>query len=312
MTNVFKIRHGKETHVYRTDMGADKKSLLSQFRHVGEELAAKKRKEREGEHQRRKSLWMGGGDVRNAPPLSSSPLYSNVLQRTSMFGADGVPGMPPVPEWMADLASRGADMGSSGKEKSERDARWVGDWSDELTVSIALREWETAVTLVEEGESKLQTIPSLGTKLTPLKTSLTTALLQSLSVPSNKKSTVVSLISLLVRLKAGAAARSTFLAARADVIKKCVRKITFEGHIGSYIADLATVVFTGIKHTADWFLASFRENEVASSKWQTSDVYDMALTITRFRGVGKTADRAIRADVPQASLQLRRGAPYDR
>ncbi|TBU58130.1 hypothetical protein BD310DRAFT_927740 [Dichomitus squalens] len=246
MTNVFKIRHGKETHVYRTDISADKKNLLSQFRHVAEELAAKKRKEREGEHQRRKSLWVGG-------------------DRGSLFVPDSMPGMPPIPEWMADLATKGADMGSSAKEKSERDARWIGDWSDELTVAIALREWEKAVKLVEEGESKLPTMPPLGAKLTPLKASLTAALLQSLSVPSNKKSTVVSLIGLLVRLKAGPAARSTFLAARADVIKKCVRKITFEGHIPSFIADLATVVFTGVKHTADWFLASFRENEVASS-----------------------------------------------
>jgi hypothetical protein len=61
MTNVFKIRHGKETHVYRTENPADKKSLLSQFRQVAEELAARKRKEREGEHERRKSLWAGGG-----------------------------------------------------------------------------------------------------------------------------------------------------------------------------------------------------------------------------------------------------------
>ena len=63
MNNVFKIRHGKETHVYRTEISSDKKNLLSQFRHVAEELAAKRRKEREGEHQRRKSLWMGSGDV---------------------------------------------------------------------------------------------------------------------------------------------------------------------------------------------------------------------------------------------------------
>lgn len=64
MSNVFKIRHNKETHVYRTDVSADKKHLLIQFRHVAEELAAKRRKEREGEHQRRKSMWVGG-DVSN-------------------------------------------------------------------------------------------------------------------------------------------------------------------------------------------------------------------------------------------------------
>lgn len=68
MSNVFKIRHNKETHVYRTEVSADKKNLLLQFRHVAEELAAKRRKEREGEHQRRKSLW-NGGDVNR---LSSS------------------------------------------------------------------------------------------------------------------------------------------------------------------------------------------------------------------------------------------------
>lgn len=64
MSNVFKIRHNKETHVYRTEAAGDKKNLLAQFRHVAEELAAKRQKEREGEHQRRKSLWVGsGGDV---------------------------------------------------------------------------------------------------------------------------------------------------------------------------------------------------------------------------------------------------------
>jgi len=60
MTNVFKIRHGKETHVYRTEGAGDKKILLATFRSVAEDLAAKRRKEREGEHERRKSLWVSG------------------------------------------------------------------------------------------------------------------------------------------------------------------------------------------------------------------------------------------------------------
>lgn len=59
---MFKIRHAKETHVFRTDAVSDKRSLLAQFRQVAEELAAKKRKEREGEHERRKSMWMSGGN----------------------------------------------------------------------------------------------------------------------------------------------------------------------------------------------------------------------------------------------------------
>jgi exocyst complex component 8 len=61
-----------------------------------------------------------------------------------------------MPDWMAELAKRGGEipgMESGAKEKSERDALWVGEWADELTVAIALREWEKAVTLVEQGTS---------------------------------------------------------------------------------------------------------------------------------------------------------------
>lgn len=245
MTNVFKIRQGKETHVYRTETPSEKKSLLSQFRHVAEELAAKKRKEREGEHERRKSMWNGGGGEMN---------FSNPDR------------MPAMPDWMADLASRADPDGAAtdAKEKAERDARWVGEWADELTVAIALREWEKATGLVETGRAKLSTTALLQAKLPPLTAQLTAALLQSLSQPSNRKSTVTSLISLLLRLNAGPAARMAFLNMRSQVMRSHVRRIRFEGHIGSYIGDLAFVYFTGIKHTADWFLASFQENEVAS------------------------------------------------
>ncbi|KAK7063929.1 exocyst complex component [Favolaschia claudopus] len=256
MTNVFKIRQGKETHVFRTETPADKKSLLSQFRHVAEELAAKKRKEREGEHERRKSLWNGGGgDV---------PNFSNPDR------------MPPVPDWMSDLARKADPDGTDAKEKAERDARWVGEWSDELTVAIALREWEKATGLVETGRAKLAVTPLLQPKLPVLTAQLTAALLQSLSQPSNRKSTVTSLIALLLQLNAGPAARGAFLNMRSQVMRSHVRRIRFEGHIGAYIGDLAFVYFTGIKHTADWFLASFQENDVASAfiDWTKKQIED--------------------------------------
>lgn len=192
--------------------------------------------------------------------------------------------IPPMPEFLNDLLDRAESSTPSSKEKAEKDSRWTSEFLDDLTVSIALRQWDKAVTLVEEGrpeatslglpcnyefsgETKVSAVPTLGPKLKPLKTSLTTSLLQSLSLPNSRKSTVVHLITLLLRLKAGAAARSTFFTARSDVLRKCVRMIPFEGHIGMYIADLAIVVFTGIKHSADWFLASFKENEVASCKF---------------------------------------------
>jgi hypothetical protein len=60
-----------------------------------------------------------------------------------------------MPDWMADLTQRAGGDGSSAKEKAERDARWVGEFADELTVAIALREWDQAVSLVEEGRCML-------------------------------------------------------------------------------------------------------------------------------------------------------------
>ncbi|KAJ7204356.1 nuclear mRNA splicing protein [Mycena pura] len=254
MTNVFKIRHGKETHVYRTETSGEKKSLLSQFRQVAEELTAKKRKEREGEHERRKSLWQGGGDANSDRP-------------------------PPLPDWMSELAKRADPEGeasSDAKEKAERDARWTIDWADDLTVAIALREWEKATELVETGRVKLSTTPGLTTKLPLLTEQLTTALIESLSQPTNRKSIVVALISLLLRLNAGPAARTAFLNMRSQVMRNHVRRIRFEGHIGAYVGDLSIVYFTGIKHTADWYLASFKENEVASAfiDWAKKQVED--------------------------------------
>lgn len=55
---------------------------------------------------------------------------------------------------MAELAKRGGDIPGiavDAKEKAERDTRWVGEWSDDLTIAIALKEWGKAVDLVEKG-----------------------------------------------------------------------------------------------------------------------------------------------------------------
>ncbi|TFK56343.1 hypothetical protein OE88DRAFT_1649567 [Heliocybe sulcata] len=255
MTNVFKIRHGKETHVYRTETPSDKRNLLSYFRQAAEELQAKKRKEREGEHERRKSLWAGGD-----------------------MSFDKI---PPMPDWMSDLAqAAGMGMAPSAKEKHEKDARWVGEFTDELTVAIALREWDRAVELIEQGEAKLPTTPLLAPKLPPLTQTLTASLLSSLtsSSPPLRKSTAVHVISLLNRLKAGPAARTAFLAARGEAIRRKLRGIRVQGDVRVYVNELSVVVFTGVKHTADWFLASFRENEVASCfvDWAKSQLENYA------------------------------------
>ncbi|KZV86381.1 hypothetical protein EXIGLDRAFT_681055 [Exidia glandulosa HHB12029] len=242
LANLIKIRHAKEIHVYRTSRTADKKQLLLAFRQVAEELAAKKRKEREGENERRKSVWTG-----NAPKMSAP-----------------TEAMPALPAWLSSMAPPNVGDPADGKTKNEQDSRWIDNFCDKLTVAIALREWEEAVQLVEEGEKKQATISALAPKLSALTKSLVSALLHTLSSTTNRKSHVVLLASLLARLKSTPAAVTTFLQARGEIARKRVRSIAMEGDIVNYVCDLCVVVFCGIKHTADWFLASWKEHEVAS------------------------------------------------
>ncbi|KAG1845913.1 hypothetical protein DFJ58DRAFT_800298 [Suillus subalutaceus] len=244
-SNVFKVRHQKETYVYRTEAPFDKKTLLGQFRQVAEELAIRKRRECEGEHERRKSMWTSGD------------------QRASMTLHPDK--MPPLPDWMAELARKRALTGTPAHGINPRAMHVSSVIFRTTSVAIALRSWERAVELVEEGRAKVSSIPSLSTKLTPLTASLTSALLDALSAPGNRKNTAVSLIGHLLKLGQGPAARSTFLNARAGAVDQYVRAIRFEGHVGMYVHDLASVVFTGIKHTADWFLAGFVEHDMTST-----------------------------------------------
>lgn len=152
-------------------------------------------------------------------------------------------------------------------------------------------------------------MPTLNAKLAPLKASLTAALIHSLSALDNRKTIVVKLISFLLRLGAGPAARSTLLAARSEVSKKRVRMIRFEGAVEQYINDLAVVVFTGIKHTADWFLASFKENDMASGMFTTYDSRGY-LDLTRhgysLHRLGKIPDPGFCHHVQETGLHFRR------
>jgi hypothetical protein len=61
LSNVFKIKDGKNVHVFRTEKPSDKRSLLASFREVASEFSAKKRKQRETEHERRRSVWAANG-----------------------------------------------------------------------------------------------------------------------------------------------------------------------------------------------------------------------------------------------------------
>lgn len=114
------------------------------------------------------------------------------------------------------------------------------------------------------GQKQLSSKPALKEKLSQLTSGLISALLYALSNPRLAKISVAQLSEYLSRLGATPAARSTFLVARGDLIKKRIRAIPLEGDIPLYIFDLAVIVFTAIKHTAEWYLASYKENDSVS------------------------------------------------
>src|SRR5258708_3837636 len=60
VTRALKVRKGKDSFVYRCEKSSDKRSLLSAYKTASEELSARRRKEREGEQERRRSLWTAG------------------------------------------------------------------------------------------------------------------------------------------------------------------------------------------------------------------------------------------------------------
>ncbi|KAL7414262.1 hypothetical protein BDY24DRAFT_414477 [Mrakia frigida] len=270
LTNAVKIRRGKETSIFRTERNEDKRALLASFRQVAEALANKKRNQIEKEQERRRSMWQGEvpAGLSAPPPMPSGG------------GPGGFNNMPGSRSSFVDLGGFGGVMsgggvggaGGMGGDAQGRNLRWIDDFGDELAVSVAIRDWNESVSLVEKAKTRLQplllsdppTALLLRQKLLPLQTSLLASLCYELSSPTLRKHSLAHLVSLFYRLDQPDLAQTTFLKARSEVLRKRVRTIKFEGDISLYVNELAVVSFMGVKHTSDWYLPAFKESGMAS------------------------------------------------
>ncbi|BGP54222.1 hypothetical protein JCM8202_001355 [Rhodotorula sphaerocarpa] len=260
LQNAIKIKRGKETVIYRTDKPENKKMLLLAFKKVAEELINRKRKEMLNEAEARK------GDP------SSLRGYRSDFD-SSFADAD----FDPVEA-----------LGLS--DSSTRDSSWIGDFSDELSVAVSVREFENAVSLIERAKSILPQLAAhphisqrFRSKLDDRTDELVSSLLHDLSNPSIRKSGVVRTTNWLLRLGLGERARETFLSARGVLVKRRTRQIKFEGDISMYISELAMVSFTLIKNTCEWYMAAFKDNSMASGfvRWASEQVEVYAETFRR-------------------------------
>ncbi|MCO5589739.1 hypothetical protein L7F22_043707 [Adiantum nelumboides] len=271
LTNAIKIKRGKESFVYRTDRGEDKRALLNAFRRVAEELANKRRKDSlaEAEARKRDSIFPGAdsGVLSGSGRLTGSV---DTLRRGGVSSSDD----------------------SSGRGGNEKDLnRWLSDFSDQIAVAIALREWGEAVDLVEKGQALLAehdintssesanaTHRELSLRIRSLVSQLVEAISHDLSSPLLKKTSVVRNVGFLLRLDKGERAREIFLNSRSELLKRRSRQIKFEGDVSLYISELALVHFTLIKNTSEWYMSAFKDNHMASGfvRWAASQIESYA------------------------------------
>ncbi|EAL19099.1 hypothetical protein CNBH1990 [Cryptococcus deneoformans B-3501A] len=235
LVNVIKVHRGKEHCVYRTQKSDDKRALINAFRQISREANEKKRKDSEKEQERRKTMWLGDKNGNGT-------------------GNSGHP-----------LSTIGPSMADS------KDLRWIDEYGDELTMAIAIRDWEESVKLVEKGQALSKSIESnssahslLVSRLEQLVPSLVSQISHDLSSSNLRKSSSARLISLLVRLDLADHARDSFLESRRELMFKRVRSIKCDGDVSIYINELAVVIFTIIRHTSDWYMNAFKENNMAS------------------------------------------------
>lgn len=103
-------------------------------------------------------------------------------------------------------------------------------------------------------------------RLNKLEKELVDQVAYDLSYPDIKRSSCVTCVGHLVDLGQAQLASQKFLAARHELLQQRSRMISYLGDVPAYISELGVVMFTILKHTADWYLTAFRENRMISSQ----------------------------------------------
>ncbi|GAA95398.1 uncharacterized protein L969DRAFT_21958 [Mixia osmundae IAM 14324] len=249
LQNAVKIKRGKETVIFRAPKLEDKRVLLAAFKKIQEEITSRRRNDSAREAQARKEQSDGRA-----------------------MSLEAFVGLAP-----STVSNRSATLPNG-------EPAWVGDIGDDLSVKIALREFDEAVSLIENCKGALakamaskQDAPfmaSLVKRLDARTADLVTTLESDLSSQEVSKTKVVKSCGWLLRLQEGERAQEAFLAGRAKLVKRRIRQIAFEGDIRIYIVELAIVVFTLIKNTCEWYMAAFPDHRVASGfvRWATQQI----------------------------------------
>jgi len=155
-------------------------------------------------------------------------------------------------------------------ELNSSDITWLSELPDELDVLIAQRDFNKAVVLIEKAKNILkvedsQKVRSYRKTLDEKIASLANSICSELSDPLLIKSQVRSNINRLLRLNMAEKAQEIFLSSRSELISHRIRQLVFNGETNQYIRELATIDFTLIKNTCEWYNDSFKDPKMSST-----------------------------------------------
>ncbi|TPX67222.1 hypothetical protein SpCBS45565_g03925 [Spizellomyces sp. 'palustris'] len=282
VSNAFKVMRHPDMFIYRSESLEEKRSFLGAFKRFTDELMLQKRQAVESAKARQKLT------IPAADPEPFSPTRS-------------------------DTGDRDTEKRSGRPTKDDltaNDIKWLMELADELDVLIAHRDFDHAVSLIEQARHTLSKANAETPRVSVIRSSVeerTNRLAQLVSLdlanPVASKTQVQMNIDKLLRLGMGDQARDFFLTARTAIIRHRIRLIRFDGDVAVYISDLAEIVFRLIRSTCDWYGGSFRDTTMASGfmKWVNQELQNFG-TIFRRQVFDSKQNFTVIADCLQHTL----------
>ncbi|KAJ3218340.1 exocyst complex component exo84 [Dinochytrium kinnereticum] len=254
-SNAFKVMCHPDVFLYRSEEAEDKRQLLLGVRQINDNSAVKRKREKEAQK-----------DI--------AFIQSETIQETSET---------------SQRAQLNEPHTQSVKTLSSADLVWIKELPHELDVSIANRDFNVAVNLIEKARSLLYGSYSqsiLQACIQPLYeriSRLASLISNDLANPVCTKTQARTNIELLQRLGLEDQARDVFLYSRSQALHSQIRLIKLNGEVSVYVDSMANTVFSFIRHTCDWYNLAFQNTEVASGflKWVRQEVERFGSTVRR-------------------------------
>ncbi|KAF9192772.1 exocyst complex component exo84 [Haplosporangium sp. Z 767] len=164
---------------------------------------------------------------------------------------------------------------------NQADTRWLAEFTDELDVLIAQREFDAAVVAIEKATLMLSKMTLPAAKLEETRkrldervSRLSRAVIVDMGHVHLTKVAVQRDVRWLERLGCLDQARDVFLNTRTKVIRQRVSQVKAKRDPTVYVEELAMIVFTSIKNTSEWFALSFQDPKMTSSlvKWAKQEI----------------------------------------